>query len=108
MPKTTKEIIRESYLDKGLFFFKYNRLNFVNDDKWTGQTWYSQDEVEQLRKELIETIGKLAETEDYVVMENLFRKHLKKFQDLEISNKYVEKTINKKIDSVFAKVIKGG
>ena len=52
MPKTTKEIIRESYFDKGLFFFKYNRLNFANDDKWVGQTWYSQDEVEQLRKEL--------------------------------------------------------
>jgi len=62
---------------------------------------------EHLKKELKESIGRLAETEDYVVMEDLFRNHIKGFHDLEISHKYVEKTINKKIDAVFAKYEKG-
>jgi len=87
MPKTTKEIIQDA-ISKGIVYVEHSESGSIHStimshpNYRTDNKWYSEDEVEQLRKELKE-----------------------KFQNINnMSGNYA----NEKIDSVFAKVIKGG
>jgi len=89
MPKTTKEILTNIY----------HKVRAINKQiQLSDVLWYSQDEIEQLKKEL----------KDYLII-TAIKGHIFGFLNIPINNyslELINKVLNERIDDVFNKYLK--